>query len=248
MAPLIIAHRGGAPHLGENSRPAFESGLRSGADMLEIDVQRSADGYLIITHDDEITLRNGLIRPVGALPLGELQREIDGLITFQEYLEVFGSQIMTNVDLKISGYEREIVQTLRSFDLLDQVLISSRDAGSLRAVRFLAPEVRTGLSRGQIVPWLGKEPHSSIAAAGLRPTLPAQLLAHARWAMTGAFMLNYRLIQPWLVNFLHGRGYQVFCWTVNDVDVARDLRASGVDGIATDYPEQLIAGSNRPDS
>lgn len=241
MAALIIAHRGGAPHLGENTAMAFQYGLTSGADMLEMDVQRSADGHLVVNHDDAVTLRNGLVRPVAALPLGELKREINGLVSFDEYLEQFGSRMRTNVDIKSSGYEFEIVQALRRHDLVDQVLVSSRNATSLRQVKFLAPEARIGLSRGQIVPWLGREPHSTFAAAALRPTLPVQLLAHATWAMADSFMLNFRLIRPWLASFLHARGYRVFCWTVNDPKTFRQLENAGVDGIATDHPERIVA-------
>ncbi len=240
MAALIIAHRGGAPHLGENTARAFEHGLNSGADMLEMDVQRSADGHLVVNHDDTVTLRNGLVRPVSALPLGELMREVEGLLGFEEYLEQFGRRKQTNVDIKGRGFERELVQALRRHNLVDQVLISGRDGGALRTVKFLAPEAKIGLSRGQIVPWLGKEPHSTIAARTLRPTLPVQLLAHATRAMADSFMLNHRLIAPWLVRFLHSRGYRVFCWTVNDAETFRRLEATGVDGIATDHPERMV--------
>ena len=240
MAALIIAHRGGAPHLGENTARAFEHGIASGADMLEMDVQRSADGHLVVNHDDIVMLRNGRVRPVAALPLGELKREIDGLISFGEYLEQFGNRMPTNVDIKGTGFEVDVVRALRRHNLVDQVLISCRDATTLRRAKFLAPEARIGLSRGQIVPWLGKEPHSTITAAALRPTLPLQLLAHGSWAMADSVMLNFRLIKPWLVSFLHARGYRVFCWTVNDPETFRGLERAGVDGIATDHPGRMV--------
>lgn len=238
---MIIAHRGGAPHLGENSGAAFEFGLNSGADMLEMDVQRSADGHLVVIHDSTVRLGSNIIRPVTALPLGELRRNVDGLLTFDEFLDRYCHRLPTNVDIKRVGYEMEIVRALRRHDLTSQVLISSRDAGALRRIKFLAPDVRIGLSRGQLVPWLGREPHSTIAAHLLRATFPVQLLVHGRYAMADSFMLNYRLIQPWLVRFLHCRGYRVFCWTVNDPETLSRLQRAGVDGIATDHPERMKA-------
>lgn len=240
MAALIIAHRGGAPHLGENSAAAFEYALSSGADMLEMDVQRSADGYLVVIHDSTVTLANGIVRPVGALPLGELRREIEGLLTLEEFLERYGSKLPTNVDIKSPGYELAIVREIRRHDLADQVLVSSRDAGSLRRMKFLLPEASIGLSRGQLIPWLGREPHATIAATLLRSTLPVQLLAHGAYALADSFMLSYRLIQPWLVDFLHARGYRVFCWTANEPETVRWLEQAGVDGIATDHPERIL--------
>jgi glycerophosphoryl diester phosphodiesterase len=240
MAPLIIAHRGGAPHLGENSPDAFAAGLASGADMLEMDVQRAADGSLVVIHDDEIELASGIRRPVKALPLVELRALLPGLLTFDEFLEQFGRYAPTNVDLKGAGFEREIVRALRRHELTGQVIVSSRIASSLRQIRFLAPETSIGLSRGQIVPWLGREPHATIAEHVLRVTLPAQLPAQASYALANSFMLNERLIRPWLVRLLHRQGFRVFCWTVNDEKRAADLIEAGVDGIATDQPSQII--------
>lgn len=241
MAALIIAHRGGAPELGENSRAAFTAGLASGADMLEMDVQRSGDGHLVVIHDDNITVPGGARRPVHGLPLGELRQSVPGLLTFDEFLEAFGRHRPTNVDIKLAGYEMEIVRSLRRHRLTEQVLVSSRNAGSLRRVKLLAPETSIGLSRGQLVPWLGREPHSTIAEHALRPTLPVQLLVHAAYALADSFMLNYRLIQPWLVDYFHKRNYRVFCWTVNDAETMSRLDHAGVDGIATDYPARTLA-------
>jgi glycerophosphoryl diester phosphodiesterase len=240
VAALIIAHRGGAPHLGENTAAAFQHGIQCGADMLEMDVQRSADGHLVVIHDSTIEISNGTRRPVSMLPLGELRRTLPELLTFDEYLEQFGTKMYTNVDIKGEGFEADVVRAIRRHDLTGRVLVSSRDAASLRRVRLLAPEARIGLSRGQIVPWLAREPHSAIAAGLLRPTLPVQLIAHGRYALASAFMLHFRLIQPWLVRYLHARGYRVFCWTANDPAIFRSLDEAGVDGIATDHPERMV--------
>jgi glycerophosphoryl diester phosphodiesterase len=236
---MIIAHRGGAPHLGENTAAAFAYGIGSGADMLEMDVQRTADGNLIVLHDSIVQVPNGYRRPVSLLPLNELRRVVDGLLTFDEFLESFGRQVPVNVDIKGLGFEREVVATLRRHGVIDRMLISSTHARSLREVKLLAPEVEIGLSRGQVVPWLGREPHSRIAAAMMRPTLPAQLLAHGALAMADTFMLNYRLIQPWLVKFLHARGFSVSCWTANDPPTVRWLIDAGMDYVATDHPERV---------
>jgi glycerophosphoryl diester phosphodiesterase len=237
---MIIAHRGGAPHLGENTADAFSYGIQAGADMLEMDVQRTADGHLVVVHDAFVQLDHGYRRPVRSLPLNELRRKLSGLLTFDEFLERFGQTMPVNVDIKAEGIEPDVVQALRRYDLVDQMLVSSTSARSLRLVKFLAPEVKIGLSRGQIVPWLGREPHSRIAAELLRPTLPAQLLVHGEMALADTFMLNYRLIQPWLVRYLHRTGFSVSCWTANDPGTVRWLIDAGVDYIATDHPERIV--------
>ncbi|MEX2425903.1 MAG: glycerophosphodiester phosphodiesterase, partial [Thermomicrobiaceae bacterium] len=179
-------------------------------------------------------------RGLESLPLGELQRTVSGLLTFDKYLEQFGAKIPTNVDIKRAGYEYEVVGALRRHDLTGQVLISSRNVMSLRRIKFLAPESQIGVSRGQVVPWLDREPHSAIAASILRPTLMAQLPAQGALAMADTFMLNDRLITPWLVDYLHACGFRVSCWTVNDPETVRWLIDTGVDYIATDYPARVV--------
>jgi glycerophosphoryl diester phosphodiesterase len=237
---MIIAHRGGAPHLGENTSAAFDHGVASGADMLEMDVQRTADGHLVVLHDSTVELDGGYVRPVTGLPLNELRRSVSGLMTFDVFLEQYGRKLPTNVDIKGEGFELDVVRELRRHNVVDQMLVSSTHARSLRTVKFLAPEAEIGLSRGQLVPWLGREPHSRIAADLLRPTLPVQLPVHGSVALADTFMLNYRLIQPWLVRFLHRRNYRVSCWTANDPGTVRWLVEIGVDYIATDHPERIV--------
>jgi glycerophosphoryl diester phosphodiesterase len=241
VAALIIAHRGGAPHLGENTAAAFEYGLASGADMLELDVQQTADGHLVVLHDSIVLVGGGHRRPVARTPLNELRRWVDGLITFEEYLEQFGTRSPANVDIKAVGFEREVVAALRRHATTEHTVVSSRDAVTLRRIKLLAPEARIGLSRGQLVPWLGREPHASIAAALLRPTLAGQLPAHASYALADSVMLHHRLASPWLIDLLHRRGMRVFCWTVNDPSTFQSLDRAGVDGIATDHPDRIIS-------
>jgi glycerophosphoryl diester phosphodiesterase len=240
MAPLIIAHRGGSPDLGENTVAAFEAGLRSGADMLEMDVQRSADGHLVVLHDEDMLLPDGTREPTAKLTLAQLQALAPRLMLFDEFLDRFLPHKATNVDIKTPGYEAEVVRRLRRHDLIQNVVVSSTYWRSLRRIKLLAPDLRCGLSRGQIVTWLGKEPHSTIAAWGMRSMLTAQLEIHSRYALADAVMLQHRIVRPWLVRWLSARGLDVYAWTVNDPDEAVRLASARVTGIATDYPELIL--------
>jgi glycerophosphoryl diester phosphodiesterase len=239
VAPLIIAHRGGAPGFAENTAAAFEFGIASGADMLETDVLCTADGHLVARHDQLVSLPNGGQARVSDVPLTLLQEAVPSIMLIEEFLERFVTRMRTNIDVKAPGFEGDLVGLLRRYDVTDNVLISATLGRSLRRIKLLAPEIEIGLSRGQIVPWLGKEPHSTVAAEVLRPTLPVQLAAHGRLALADGFMLNYRLIRPWLVRYLHALDYRVYCWTVNDPDVAQQMADAGVDGIASDYPGRI---------
>jgi glycerophosphoryl diester phosphodiesterase len=240
VAPLVIAHRGGASHLGENTAAAFRAGIASGADMLECDIRRSRDGVLVLIHDKEIMLPAGALARVARTDFRELQQALPGLLTFPEFIEEFGGRLDVNVDVKHLGHEREIVDHLRAFDLLPRVLVSSTSWRTLRRMKRLAPELRTGLSRGQFVSWVGQEWRSHYAAIGMRPLLALQLPVHARLAGASATMLQYRLATPRLVGWLNRLGLDVFVWTVDTEDEARRVRAAGVTGLATNRPERVI--------
>src|ERR671929_155263 len=86
--PLVIAHRGASAYAPENTMPAFELAVRQGADMLELDVQRSADDVLVVFHDDTTERWDGKKRLVASCTLAELQvmrrmlaLGVDGIIT-----------------------------------------------------------------------------------------------------------------------------------------------------------------------
>src|SRR5258705_1052837 len=68
----VIAHRGASAYAPENTLPAFELAARQGADMIELDVQRSADGVLVIFHDDTTERWDGRARLASACTLAEL--------------------------------------------------------------------------------------------------------------------------------------------------------------------------------
>ena len=73
---LVIAHRGASAYAPENTMPAFELAVRQGADMLELDVLRSADGALVVFHDDTTERWDGRRRLAAGCTLAEL-RQLD---------------------------------------------------------------------------------------------------------------------------------------------------------------------------
>jgi glycerophosphoryl diester phosphodiesterase len=239
MAPLVIAHRGGAPELGENSAAAFDRAVSGPADMLETDVQQSADGTLIIRHDDVLTLADGTRKAIRNMTYSELVERLPDMLTLDEFLESWGRKRPTNIDVKRNGFEDELLAAIRRHGVSKSVLVSSTWGRTLRHIRLRAPAIACGLSRGQIVSWVGTETRSRIAAMMMRPTMPMQLAIHGRFALAGAVMLQYGLVNPWLVRQLQRQGFRVFCWTINDPNIAKNLAEMGVDGIATDTPEAI---------
>ena len=125
---LVIAHRGASAYAPENTMPAFELAVRQGADMLELDVQRTADGVLVVFHDDTTERWDGRKRLMTACTLAELQ----ALDAQRARLQASGQLLAAErVNLALAGYQagrgelsavlaarREAVETgLRLIDL-----------------------------------------------------------------------------------------------------------------------------------
>lgn len=128
--PLVIAHG----RITESSNgPALATFARivdSGVDMLEFDVRRTADGVLVVTHDDVSDLRSD--------ELGDDTPRMD------EVLEITSGRVALDIELKERGCAADaIVAALRVHDAAD-ILVTSFDADTLRDVEALGTAVRTG--------------------------------------------------------------------------------------------------------
>ncbi len=238
--PLIIAHRGGFPQEPDNSAAAFQHAITVGADGLECDVRRTADGILVLTHDEAIRV-NGRRIQVPESSFASLRDAMPWLLTLPEFLEAFGQKAaILNVDLKARGFEAEVLDLLRQFAVVERTVISTTSIESLRKLASLEPGLRLGLSRGQWVTSVPSRLVREALAAVIRTTLPL-LLFELRFSRATAIMLQHAIVAPGLVARLHQHGYRVFAWTVDDALEARRVAAARVDGIATDVPGRIMA-------
>lgn len=134
-APAIVAHRGawhGAP---ENSLAAIERAITIGADIVELDIRKSADGELFLMHDDTLLRMAGIDRDAETFTLAELQaislREDDGgehrattdqrIPTLRQALEIIRGRIFTDLDLKDRGLFSEVAACARDMNAASYV-------------------------------------------------------------------------------------------------------------------------------
>jgi len=97
-APLVIAHRGASFHERENTLAAFERAIELGADLVELDVQASRDGALVVFHDLELGRLTPVSGPLRRRDAGELRAL--GIPTFEEALEVTRGRVGVLDELK----------------------------------------------------------------------------------------------------------------------------------------------------
>lgn len=138
---LLVAHRGvWGGNIPCNTIPAFEIALRDGADMIELDIDRTADGKLIVFHPGMEVPFLGFSERLGRMPWDFVRQlryvNIDntptqyGICTFDEVLERFKGRCYINVD-KFWTYPREISETIRAHGMQDQILVKAPPKGEL---------------------------------------------------------------------------------------------------------------------
>jgi glycerophosphoryl diester phosphodiesterase len=229
---LVIAHRGASAYAPENTLPAFDLAVRQGADMIELDVQRSADGALVVFHDDTTVRWDGRQRPVATCSLSELRAlDIGGarIATLAETCAFAREHnVRLNVELKRPGMGHAVAQLLRDERVEDLVLISSFWPAALLEMAEAAPHIPHGYLMGTRTYRPDVRFRESWPFRALRSVqATAWHPAHQIPLLSPAILRARRL------------GYQVNVWTVNDVAVMRRMLGLNVDGIITDTPDVL---------
>jgi glycerophosphoryl diester phosphodiesterase len=219
-----VGHKG-ADHVSPgNSLESFRAALDLRVDMIEFDVLRLRDGRLVLAHD----LEDAEKRTPPTLE--------EGLDHFAE--EAYAG-VELDVDLKLPGYEREVVEGIQERGLTDRVLISSQYVESLARIGELEPAIRRGWSVPKVRRDYTKSLLAPVAYAWiqvLRRRLPAQAARAIEAGEAEALMSHHFLVTPGLVTAVQGAGGQLYVWTVDDPAHIARFDALGVDGVITNDP------------
>lgn len=260
--PKIFAHRGASAVAPENTLPAFEKALHMGADGIELDVQATADGQLIVLHDfnlERTTTGSGPLRAHTLTQLAPVDAGIrfdkafygTPIPTLDQVFDLVGDNCIVNVEIKNmdwnGGREAEpLARLIKRRQLYDQVIVSSFNPVSLRKMRQLDPAVPLGLLYFTRPPRPKKEPGRTRQKVH-RPPLKHLLLLLARpWLSRGiapeALHPYFTAIDAQLIETARSRAQLVNAWTVNDVAEAQRLARLGVNAIITDTPDLIRQG------
>lgn len=227
---LNFAHRGYSALYPENTMLAFEKAIQAGCDGIELDVQLSRDGQVVICHDETLDRTTNGTGPLAQYTLAELQalcagRAPDGspcrLPTLAEYFALAApAGILTNIELKTGinpypGLEEKVLEQIRAFGVADRVIVSSFNHYSIRRMKQLAPALPCGLlTESWIVDFADYAKH--VGAECVHPI--------------------YFYLEAPHVQALHAAGIRINTWTVNDPAAMRDLLDKGVDGLIGNDP------------
>lgn len=229
---LVIGHRGASAYAPENTMPAFALAAEQGADMVELDVQRTADGALVVFHDETIERWGGVQRRVDTCTLADMQAldiggaQVPTLAAVCAFAREHGLRL--NIEIKADGIAEAVVQVVRQERATELVICSSFSANALTELVTAAPS----LPRAYL---MGTETYQ--LAVRLRESWPfAALRAYDCAAWHPAYQIS---LLHQVVPLVQRAGVKVNVWTVNDPVTMRQLLALGVDGIITDTPDVL---------
>lgn len=223
MKPLVIAHRGGANRRDreENRLATFRRSLALGVDAVECDVRLSADGEVVVIHDDTLDRTTSGHGHVGAFTAKELA--VLGVPTLRELCRLVRGRVRLLVEIKSASPYR-VMDVLAEEKMEREVLVISFHPEYLRPIARRRPDIELGLLLYKF--------------GGDVPTL-ACYVERGRELRATTLGPNLRLCSRRLVGAIHDAGMRVFAWTANTRLSQRGLIKVGVDGIVTDFPERL---------
>ena len=223
----ITAHRGSSRTAPENTIPAIEAAVEEMADSVEIDVQMTADGVVVLGHDASLKRVAGVNRSIASMTFEELEKldvgswfssEYAGtrIPSLSEVLELCSQKTSLNIEIKYVGKNSELpektAEMVREYGMENQCVITSTNLSYLKRVKEALPEIRTGY----II---------SAAYGNFYSSEDVDFISIRSGFVTSALMQN-----------AHEQGKAVYAWTVNTKSELERLTLLGVDGIITDRP------------
>ncbi|GKU81124.1 glycerophosphodiester phosphodiesterase [Niallia sp. NCCP-28] len=229
---LVFAHRGYSAKFPENTMISFQQAEKVCADGIELDIQMTKDGELVIIHDEKVDrttngsgyVKDYLYKDIRTLDAaskynGNGQKmQIPSLHEFFEWLQQ--TNIICNIEFKnnklpYKGMEEKTVELIRQYGLENQIIFSSFNHYSMVLCNQIDPAIETALlfSDGIYRPWMYAK---AIKANGIHP--------------------NQRLINKEFIRDSESFGIKVRAYTVNDPKKMKLFADSGISALITDDP------------
>ena len=224
---LKIAHRGAKAYEPENTLQAFQKALDLHAHGIELDVHLSADGHIIVMHDETIDKMTNGKGDINTYTLAELKSFLIAdklqMPTLNEVFDLVDKKCFINIELKNADTSKKVVSLIGKYIAeknwnYEHFIISSFDWNALKEVQNLNPNIPIGvLTEENLDTALAFA--ESIKAKAIHPDF--QLLNNE----------NTRKIQE--------KGFLVFPWTVNTEEDIQKVKSYNVNGIISDNPDKI---------
>ena len=224
---LKIAHRGAKGYEPENTLQAFQKALDLNADGIELDVHLSADGHIMVIHDETIDKMTNGKGFVNTLSLPELKSflisEKHEIPTLKEVFDLVNKKCFINIELKDANTLTKVVSLIDEYISeknwsYDHFIVSSFDWNALKEVHNFDSKIPIGV---------------------LTETNLDLALAFAETIKAKAIHPYYHLLNEENTKKIQKKGFLVLPWTVNIKEDIQKIKSFKVDGIITDFPDKL---------
>ncbi len=239
--PRVLAHRGFVPTdsegVSENSFAAVAAAHAAGASYIESDCHLSADGTVVLFHDDDLARVTGVARPIAETrdrELEQLMSDRGGLLTLPQALESFPT-LRFNLDVKTDAAAGPVGHVIAPH--AERVLVTS--FSDRRRVRALAAAAEAG-GRPATSAGTSRTARVLAAAASRSRLLVGRALRGVDALQVPERHGAVRIVTPRLIRAVQAHGVEVHVWTVNDARDMRRLLAWGVDGLVTDRTDRAM--------
>jgi len=223
------AHRGASGHATENTLLAFQMAVEMGADGIECDIRETRDGHLVIFHDATLKRMTNQSQAIARCPLTQLAqmslrkgidtpRPEENIPELSQLFEAIKSPCLLNLEIKKATPEKLLDQVYR-YHAQKRVLLSSFEGALLSKIRSLDSEIAIGYL--------------------LEKEVTTAMVKKAKAIGARSLHLHVKKITKKVIERVHGEGFHLYVYTVDDPGGMARLIEMGVDGLFTNYPDRL---------
>ncbi len=234
--PLVISHRTQAGTMPENTLAGIDAALDTGVDGIELDVRATADGVVVLLHDEKLERVAGDPRAVTDLGFDELRKVelhashgVGGqhVPALAEVFERVAGRAIVIVEVKQPEIHELVAAEVRRFEAAPWTWIWTFDPGVGEACRRVLPEVPVALNNTS----------GALERLGY-PETPIEIAVDAGFA---AVSWNHRGLDARRVDQARRRGLSVYCWTPDSPEDIERVIEADVDAVCSDFPDRVRA-------
>jgi len=226
---IVEAHRGASGYAHENTIEAFEKAVELKSNAIELDIRKTKDKKIIVTHDP--TYKGINISDWNYSELIQSTKEEGFEIPLLlDVLKIYKGRILLDIEIKEEDYEEEIVNLILSVLDVNEFYIRSFSEKTIKKVKEINKDIYTILLIGAQYPKYG-------IFSRFGEIFPK---AKIKRSNCDAVSPHYRLLLLGFVKRMHKKNQKVYAWTVNDEEIMKKVTKKKVDGIVTNYPDVAL--------
>ncbi len=220
---FIVAHRGASAYEPENTLRSIRRAIEMGADAVEVDVRMTSDGVPVIMHDptvDRTTNGKGEVRYMSLEEIESLDAGLGEKVPrLDEVLDEVKGKVDLLIELKVDEASLPALKLVEDRGIIDSVLFISFSIRALESVLRSQFKAHTGLIYSK----------------------PGDWIARAKQIGCEFILPKYHLATRKAIDLAHRSHLRVIPWVIDDLELAKELKDRGSDGIATNRPDIMVS-------